>query len=155
MKDWGFWLDGKRWASASYAADIFLLSETKRDLEAMIRDITTELEAVGLGLGANKSHWSSYPRKTWRGTARRHRTDTVGASVDLCGNGTGLEWIIMGRSQTQIEPRGSVSEKMDTHFQVKVCEWEEKVGLDGNFSVGEHLVGKRIVDVDESNEKVR
>ena len=59
----------------------------------------------------------------------------------------------MGRSQTQIEPRGSVSEKMDTHFQVKVCEWEEQVGLDGNFSVGEHLVGKRIVDVDESNEK--
>ena len=47
--------------SASFADDIFLLSEKKRDLEAMIRDITTELEAVGLGLGANKSHWSSYP----------------------------------------------------------------------------------------------
>ena len=41
----------------------FLISATKRDQEAMIRDITTELEAVGLGLGANKTHWSSYHAK--------------------------------------------------------------------------------------------
>ena len=56
VKGWGFWLDGMRWVSASYAVNIFLNSAKKRDLEAMIKDITTELEAVGLGLGANKTH---------------------------------------------------------------------------------------------------
>ena len=63
VKGWGFWLNGKRWVSASYSDDIFLISAKKRDLEAMIKDITSELEAVGLGLGANKTHWSSYPAK--------------------------------------------------------------------------------------------
>ena len=63
VKGWGFWKDGMRWVSASYADDIFLISAKKRDLEDMIKDITSELEAVGLGLGANKTHWSSYPAK--------------------------------------------------------------------------------------------
>ena len=43
--------------SASFADDIILISATKRDLEVTIRDITIELEAVGLGLGVNKKHW--------------------------------------------------------------------------------------------------
>ena len=64
VKGWGFWLDGMRWVSACYADDIFLISVKKRDLEAMIKDITTELEVVGLGLGANKTRWSSYPAKS-------------------------------------------------------------------------------------------
>ena len=46
-KGWGFWIDGKRWVRTSHADD-------KRDLEAMIRDITTELEAVGLDLDLEK-----------------------------------------------------------------------------------------------------
>ena len=72
----------------------------------------------------------------------------VGMALDLSGS----SWAGV---RHRLNQWGSVSEKMDTHFQVKVCEREKKFGLDGNFSVGEHLVGKRIVDVDESNEKVR
>ena len=89
----------------------FSSAQEERDLEAMIRDITTELEAVGLGIGANKTHWSSYPAKPGQTLACWHRADTVGASADFCGNGAGLEWIIVGSSQEQIESRGSGNEK--------------------------------------------
>ena len=124
---WGFWLDGTRWVSARYADDIFLTSAKKRDLEAMIKDITTELEAVGLGLGANKTHWSSYTAKP--GEVLHVDTEQVqweqvlifvGMALDLSGSS-------MGSSQTPIEPRSSVNEKIVTHIQVKVCEWDSKV----------------------------
>ena len=79
----GFLVDGKRWVSASYAEDIFLMSATKRDLEAMIRDITKELEAVGLGLGAIKTQWSSYRAKPVQ--TLHVNTDTTKA-LDLSGS---------------------------------------------------------------------
>ena len=143
-KGWGFWLDGVRWVSASYADDIFLISATKRDLEAMIKDITAELEAVGLGLGANKAI---------RDATRRHRTDTVGAGTDLRGNGTGLERIFVGSCQKQTESRSGGNEEMVTYIQTKKREWEDKAEPDGNISVGKCFVGKRPVDTDESDEK--
>ena len=92
-KGWGFWLDGTRWVSASYADDIFLISARMRDLEATIRDITTELEAVGLGIGANKTHWSSYPAKPGQtlhvGTEQIQWEQVlifVGMALDLSGS---------------------------------------------------------------------
>ena len=77
----------------------------------------------------------------------------MGASVDFRGYGAGLEWIIVGRSQEQVESGSSVNEKMVTHIQIKKREWEDKAQPDGNFCVGKRPVGKRSVDADESDEK--
>ena len=93
------------------------------------------------------------PCKTWTDTARWHRADTVGACAVFCGNGVGLEWIIVGSSQEQIESRGSGNEKMVPHLQIEKREWEDKAGFDGNLGVGKRFVGRRSVDTDESDEK--
>ena len=93
------------------------------------------------------------PCNTWTDTARWHRADTVGASADFCGNGVGLEWIIVGSSQEQVESRGSGNEKMVPHLQIEKREWEDKAGFDDNFCVGKRFVGRRSVDTDESDEK--
>ena len=58
---WGFRQDEKKWALARYEDDILFKSATKRDLEeSMMRDVALEIQKVGLGVGANKTHWSSY-----------------------------------------------------------------------------------------------
>ena len=139
--------------SASYADDIFLVSATNRDLEAMIRDTTKEPEAVELGLGANKTHWSSYPAKTWTDFARRHRPYTVGKSFGVCGYGTGLEPITVGIDQTQTESRDNIHAKVGTFLQLNVCKWMKKDTFDYYVSVGKRPVVKCVMDVDRDNEK--
>ena len=48
-------------AHAAYADDIFILEENAGDVQNMTAHISTELQNVGLGLGASTTHWSSNP----------------------------------------------------------------------------------------------
>ena len=105
------------------------------------------------GAGSKQNTLVILPCKAWRGTARWLRTDTMGASVGFRGYGVGLEWIIVGSCQKQVESGSSVNEEMVTHIQIKKREWEDKVEPDGNICVGKRTVGKRSVDADESDEK--
>ena len=104
---WGFWLDWEKWASATCADVIFLISATKRDLESMIGEVVLELQRVGLGLGANKTHWSSYLAK--RGETLRVDEELIlrGTCTDLCWYGTRPGRIILGSHATQTGPRTS------------------------------------------------
>ena len=152
-KGWGFWLDGKRWgARVTRTSSTAQQSATWR--ACMIRDIPTERVAVGLGLGANKTHWSSDPTKL--GETLHVGTESTEWEQVLVFVGmalTGFEWIIVGIDQTQTESRGSVHAKVDTHVQVKVCEWTQKDTSGDFFSVGERLVVECVVDADKGNEK--
>ena len=102
----------------------------------MIRDIARELEAVGLGLGATKTHWSSYQQNLERLHVDTGRIEWeqvlvfVGIALDLSGS----SWASIRHRLNQ----GAVS----MHILVKVCEWEKKDTSDDSFSVGERLVEK-------------
>ena len=53
----------------------------------MVRDFARELEAVGLGLGANKTHWSSYRAKHPTQTELRgsvHAKVGIRIQVEVC-----------------------------------------------------------------------
>ena len=59
----GFEIDGRRFYCVCYADDIILLARTPKDLEKMIADIVAEFRSIGLGIGADKTHWTSYPQR--------------------------------------------------------------------------------------------
>ena len=51
-----FWL-----ASVSFADDVLLVSSSKGDLEMMVKEAVKAFGEVGLEVGLDKSHWTSYP----------------------------------------------------------------------------------------------
>ena len=57
----GYELDGF-WAPAvCYADDIVLMASSKKHLEEMIKDVIAEFTLIGLGIGEEKTHWTSTP----------------------------------------------------------------------------------------------
>ena len=59
----GWNLSGLHVSAICYADDIILICENKKDLQQMISDTIAAFSAVGLEVGTDKSHWSSYPRR--------------------------------------------------------------------------------------------
>jgi hypothetical protein len=55
-------MDQFRLTAVCYADDIVLAASSKEHLEAMISDVVEGLREIGLGVGADKSHWTSTPR---------------------------------------------------------------------------------------------
>ena len=88
------WLLDEFWLSAiCYADDIMLVSSDKKDLERMVSEVIDAFSEVGLGVGTDKSHWTSYPAMA--GTHFKFGQDEVvwersltfvGTVLDLCGN---------------------------------------------------------------------
>ena len=85
-----FWL-----SAVCYADDVLLISSSKIDLEKMIAEVLAAFLGVGLEVGAEKSHWSSYPSmqdiKLQVGTARvqwESQLTYVGTVVSV-GGGSG------------------------------------------------------------------
>ena len=80
-------------SEASYADDILLVSHSKADLEKMCEELAMAFLQVGLEIGADKTHWTSYPAapdeklrvggydNSWEATLT-----FVGALIDLSGN---------------------------------------------------------------------
>lgn len=60
-RGYGFSLDEFRMTCVCYADDIVLAATTREDLESMIADVITALNGIGLGIGAEKTHWTSTP----------------------------------------------------------------------------------------------
>ena len=48
--------------SVCFTDDILLVSTSKKDLKQMIQEEIDAFAAVGLEVGAGKSHWTSYPK---------------------------------------------------------------------------------------------
>jgi hypothetical protein len=61
QKGFGFEIDAFRITAVCYADDIILAAHTREHLELMIADVIAKLKEIGLGVGAEKSHWSSTP----------------------------------------------------------------------------------------------
>ena len=92
-KGYGFSLDQFRLTAVCYADDIVLAASSKEHLEAMISDVVEGLREIGLGVGADKSHWTSTARLNGEkltvdgGTVEWEETLTfVGSVLDLTGN---------------------------------------------------------------------
>jgi hypothetical protein len=83
-----FWL-----AAVAFADDIVLVSSSKADLEVMISEVVAAFLEVGLEVGLDKTHWTSWPASQGDSI---HVGDTsvaweshlifVGGIVDLSGN---------------------------------------------------------------------
>jgi hypothetical protein len=58
---WGFSVDSFYVSGIAYADDIVLVAHTAEHLQEMAADVARELRAVGLGIGAAKTHWTSTP----------------------------------------------------------------------------------------------
>ncbi len=58
-KGYGFSLDHFRLTAVCYADDIILAAGSKEHLESMIADVVGKLREIGLGVGSDKSHWTS------------------------------------------------------------------------------------------------
>ena len=54
-----FWL-----SSVNFADDVLLVSSSKEDLELMVQEAVDAFAKVGLEVGLEKSHWTSYPDMT-------------------------------------------------------------------------------------------
>jgi hypothetical protein len=92
-KGYGFCVDGLWLMAICYADDIVLAAASKEDLEGMISDIIKALSEIGLGVGAEKTHWTCTPQLpgtallvagkeiAWEGALT-----FVGSVVDLTGN---------------------------------------------------------------------
>ena len=57
----GFVVDAFHINAVSYADDIILVAHTGEQLERMAADVVQQLRDIGLGIGAEKTHWSSTP----------------------------------------------------------------------------------------------
>jgi hypothetical protein len=58
---WGFRIDQFYVSGIAYADDIVLVAHSAAHIQEMAEDIARELRAVGLGIGAPKTHWTSTP----------------------------------------------------------------------------------------------
>jgi hypothetical protein len=58
---WGFSVDDFHVSAIAYADDIVLVAHSPEHLQFMVADIVHELQAIGLGIGAAKTHWTSTP----------------------------------------------------------------------------------------------
>ena len=58
---WGLCLDGLKVYCVCYADDLILLADTTEHLEIMINDLVAAFREIGLGIGADKTHWTSTP----------------------------------------------------------------------------------------------
>jgi hypothetical protein len=57
----GFCVDGLKVYCICYADDMILLADTTEHLEIMINDLVAAFREIGLGVGADKTHWTSTP----------------------------------------------------------------------------------------------
>ena len=57
----GFCLDGLKVFCVCYADDMILLADSPAPLELMINDLVSAFRDLGLGVGADKTHWTSTP----------------------------------------------------------------------------------------------
>jgi hypothetical protein len=57
----GWLLDAFWLAAVCYADDILVVSSSKTDLLSMFDELSDAFRSVGLDIGAEKTHWSSYP----------------------------------------------------------------------------------------------
>ncbi|CAE8637304.1 unnamed protein product [Polarella glacialis] len=92
-KGYGFSIDRFRLTAVCYADDIVLAASSKEHLEAMISDVINALGKIGLGVGAEKTHWTSTPqmpeealRVEAEEVAWEDSLTFVGTVVDLSGN---------------------------------------------------------------------
>jgi hypothetical protein len=77
LNGWGFSVDAFYVSGIAYADDIVLVAHSPAHLQLMAADIAQELRAIGLGIGAAKTHWTSTPA-------------LVGAQLVV--EGTSVEW---------------------------------------------------------------
>ena len=68
MKQWdqqglGWHLDGFFLSAVCYADDILLFASSKTDLETMLCSVIEAFAVVGLEVGLDKCHWTSFPAK--------------------------------------------------------------------------------------------
>ena len=89
----GWAMDSLWIAAVCYADDIILLSSSKADLHRMIHELVDGFAAVGLSIGAEKTHWTSLPtaegevmRVVNADVAWEPSITFVGAVVDLSGS---------------------------------------------------------------------
>jgi hypothetical protein len=92
-KGYGFNIDEFRLMAVCYADDIVLAAPSKEHLEAMISDVIEALGKIGLGVGAEKTHWTSTPQLPEQALhvggkeiAWEDSLTFVGTVVDLSGN---------------------------------------------------------------------
>jgi hypothetical protein len=89
----GFVVDAYRLSALCYADDIILVAHTAEHLALMAADIVDKLKEIGLGIGAEKTHWSSTPAQegttlTIEGVQICWESNLtfVGTVIDLSGN---------------------------------------------------------------------
>jgi hypothetical protein len=93
QQGYGFNVDQFRLMVICYADDLVLAASSKEHLEAMISDVIEALAKIGLGVGAEKTHWTSSPQmpeqKLKAGSESivwEASLTFVGTIVDLTGN---------------------------------------------------------------------
>jgi hypothetical protein len=114
---WGFALDLLYVGSIAYADDILLVAHNPAHLQLMAADLARELRAVGLGIGAAKTHWTSTP--TLAGThidvegalvPWEPNITFVGTVVDLSGtNGPALAYRMSQADKCFAKWRGALT----------------------------------------------
>ncbi|CAK0893169.1 unnamed protein product [Prorocentrum cordatum] len=57
----GFGMDGFFLSCVCYADDTVLAATSMEHMEEMIADVVAELKEIGLGVGPEKTHWTSTP----------------------------------------------------------------------------------------------
>ena len=93
--------------SVSFADDLILVSASKNDLQRMVTEVIQAFAAVGLEVGADKSHWTSYPGMP--GSKLTVGTEKVKWESHLVFVGTILN--LGGNSSAAMEHRLSQAEK--------------------------------------------
>ena len=98
MKSWitrklAWKLDDFALAATCYADDVVLVAVSMSAAEIMVSEVIAKLKEVGLSVGAQKTHWTSYPKMmdksiTVDGLAvlREEVLEFVGSKVCLDGN---------------------------------------------------------------------
>ena len=105
IKNWkekglGWNFDGFTLLAVCYDDDILLFASSQQSLEAMVSDVIDAFLEVGLEVGMDKSHWTSFPAKPGSklkcGTSRVKWEDHltfIGTVLNFCGNdGLAIEY---------------------------------------------------------------
>ena len=100
----GFSLDGHSWRCVCYADDIVVLARTPKELQVMLAEVIAGFHEIGLGVGAEKTHWTSGPERLAHSiTVEGHEIawestlTFVGVVLDFSGNSWAAMRHRMGR----------------------------------------------------------
>ena len=109
-------LDDLTLAAICYADDVVLVTVSMSAAETMVSEVIEKLKEVGLSVGAQKTHWTSYPKMMDKNIMVGWTGGVVGGSTGVCG----IDGVFGRECKTCDRTQNSSSQQMPSNMETCV-----------------------------------